>query len=73
MAKILDTIRKEIARGKKSRYAIAREIGISEGHLSRLMDGTKGLSIDTLERVADCLGLKITIEPKRKKKRRVKK
>jgi len=73
MAKLLDTIRKEIARGKKSRYVIAREIGISEGHLSRLMDGTKGLSIDTLERVADCLGLKITIEPKRKKKRQVKK
>jgi len=69
MGTILDTIRKEIARSKKSRYRIAQETGISESQLSRLMDGTRGLSIEALERVADCLGLKITIEPKRKAKK----
>jgi len=73
MAKIPDTIRKAIVNSKTTRYAISKKTGVSESQLSQFMKGTKGLSYDALERVADCLGLEITIKPKRKKKRQVKK
>ena len=68
MGQILDTIRKEIQRSKKSRYAISKETGISETQLSLLMDGKRGLSIEALERLAKNLGLEIIIRPKRKRK-----
>jgi plasmid maintenance system antidote protein VapI len=34
--------------------------------LSRLLSGKRGLSTDTIERLADYLGLRITIKPKDK-------
>jgi len=68
MATILDKIRKEIARSKKTRYRIAQETGISESQLSKLMAGTLGLSIEALERLAKNLGLEIVIRPKQKRK-----
>jgi len=70
MAMIPDTIRKAIETGKKTRYAIAKETGVSESHLSQFMKGTKGLSYEALERVADNLGLEIVIRPKKKRKGR---
>jgi transcriptional regulator with XRE-family HTH domain len=68
--RILDQIRKAIRAGDKSRYRIAQETGIPESQLSRLMSGEKGLSIESLERLADCLGLEVTIRPKRRRKGR---
>ena len=52
-----------------TRYRIARESGIAESVLSRLVSGERGLSIDALERLADYLGLEITMQPKRRKGR----
>ena len=68
MTPILDDIREAIDASDKSRYRIAKETGISESRLCQLMAGTKGLSIEALELLADCLGLKIVTEPKRRKK-----
>ena len=68
MAKILDEIRKAIRQSKTSRYAISKATGIPESQLSRLMAGTSGLSLDSLERIADFLGLEIVIRPKRRRK-----
>ena len=69
MAPILDDIRKAIEASGKSRYRISQDTGISEGRLSGLMAGTKGLSIETLERLVKYLGLEIVIRPKRRKGR----
>jgi len=44
--------------------AIAKGAGIARSQLSRLLSGERGLNIDTLERLADYLGLRITIERK---------
>ena len=66
MATILDSLRRAIEASKKSRYQLWRETGIDQGQLSRLMQGKSGLSVDSLERLAKALGLKITITPKRK-------
>ena len=54
----------------QSRYRIAQETGIPESALSRLMSGERGLSVESVETLADYLGLEITIKPKRRKKGR---
>jgi len=70
MAPIYDDIRKAIKASDKSRYAIWKETGISQGHLSEFLSGTKGLSVEALEKLARSLGLQITIRPVRRKKGR---
>lgn len=70
MASILDDIRKAIQVSGKSRYRISKETGMSEGQLSELMAGTKGLSIEALERLAYYLGLEIVVRQKRPRKGR---
>ena len=67
MAPILDDIRKAIKASGKSRYCISKDTGISEGQLSELMAGTKGLSIDALELLADYLGLEVVARKKQQK------
>ncbi|MHC4563393.1 MAG: helix-turn-helix domain-containing protein [Planctomycetota bacterium] len=68
MGDLLEDIRKAIKASKKTRYRIWKETGIAQAQLSRLMDGTTGLSIETIERLAECLGLEILIRPKGRKK-----
>ncbi len=65
MSKILDTIKQAILDNGQSRYAIARESGLSEAALSRLMSGKRGLSIDATEKLADTLDLDIIIRPRK--------
>lgn len=47
-------------------YAIAKGAGVARSQLSRLLSGERGMTMDTIERLADYLGLRITIEPKGK-------
>ncbi len=70
MAPVLDDIRRGIKASGKSRYRISKDTGISQGHLSELMGGTKGLSVEALERLADYLGLEVVVRPKRQQKGR---
>lgn len=67
MAPIYDDIRDAIEAGDMSRYRIAKETGISESQLSLFMAGNKGVSVEALETLADCLGLEVTTRRKRKK------
>ena len=69
MARILDAICKAIEASDKTRYRIAKDTGISQPRLSRLMSGERGLSIDALEQLADYLGLEILIRRKRKQRK----
>ena len=68
MGGVLDDIRKAIDAGDKTRYRIWKETGITQAQLSKLMRGQRGLSIEALERLVDCLGLEILIRPKRRRK-----
>jgi transcriptional regulator with XRE-family HTH domain len=70
MAIIFDAIRRAIEQGDRSRYRIAKDTGISQSHLSRLMSGERGLGTEAAERLADYLGLEIIIRPKRRRKGR---
>ena len=69
MAKLEDGIRKAIESSGQTRYRIAKETGISQAHLSRLMSGERGLSVEMLERLAPYLGLEIVIRPAKRKRR----
>ena len=70
MAKVHDEIRKAIKRSEKTRYALAKESGVPESQLCSFMKAERGIGIDALERLVDCLGYDITIRPKTKRKRR---
>lgn len=66
MARLVDAIRRAVEASEKTRYRIAKESGVSAGQLSRLVNGERGMTVDTIERLADYLGLRITIETKAK-------
>jgi transcriptional regulator with XRE-family HTH domain len=70
MSPIYDDIRDAIEANDKTRYRIAKETGIGESQLSLFMAGKKGLSVEALETLADCLGLEITTRRIRKKTNR---
>jgi transcriptional regulator with XRE-family HTH domain len=63
MSQVLDTIRRAIEVGGKSRYKLWQETGIDQAQLSRLMAGKEGVSVENLERLAEALGLEIVIRP----------
>ncbi len=69
MTKLEEAIRKAIERSGQTQYRIAKETGIAQSALSRLLSGERGLKADAIERIADYLGLEIVIRPKRRKGR----
>lgn len=69
MAQLLDKIRRAVETSGKTRYRIAKESGISAAQLSRLVNGQSGMTVETIERLADYLGFRIVIEPKGKSRK----
>ncbi len=65
MSEVLDQIREAIRASGKTRYRLSKETSIPQSQLSRLMTGESGLSIESLERLAEVLDLEIIIRPKR--------
>lgn len=55
---IVDTIRKEIDRSKKTRYRIAKESGVSEAQLCNLMQG-KTITCETADILLQYFGYKL--------------
>ena len=70
MARLLDTIRRAIEASGHTRYRISQDTGITQSQLSRLMSGERGLSVETIEVLADHLGLEIVVRPRRGRGRR---
>jgi transcriptional regulator with XRE-family HTH domain len=66
MAKLLDMMRKAIETSGQSRYRISKDTGVAESVLSRFMSGKTALTVETVERLADYLGLEIVLRPKRR-------
>ena len=58
-----DQIRDAVNASGLSRYAICKAIDLNQGAMSRFMSGKGGLSMDTLDRLADLLCLHITTAP----------
>ena len=66
MGQLTNAIAAAIRASDQTPYAISRGASVARSQLSRLLSGERGLNTDTIERLADYLGLRITIEPKRK-------
>ena len=69
--KLSDQIRRAIETCGKTRAQIARESGVDAATLCRFVQGRHGLLLDSLDRVAECIGLRVVIEdtPKKRKGR----
>jgi len=55
-----------------SRYELSKVSGVSQAVLSRFMASNRGMTTDTLDKLAPVLGLKITAQPKRSAKSKTK-
>ena len=65
-----DQIRAAVESCEKSRYRIAAETGIDAGALCHFVAGRRGLSMDSLDKLADCIGLRVATEDQPRKKGR---
>jgi transcriptional regulator with XRE-family HTH domain len=61
---ILKTIRNEINKSKLSRYRIAKELGIDQGQLHRIMKKNQSFYCETAEKLLEFFGYEL-----KKKKR----
>ncbi|MBS3734003.1 MAG: helix-turn-helix transcriptional regulator [Phycisphaerae bacterium] len=62
-APISNALRKAIRASGLTRYRISKESGVDQAALSRFMAGKTGLTSDTLDRLADILGLELRTRP----------
>ena len=61
-----DELREAVERSGLSRYSIWQQTGIDQGTLSKFMVGDRGLSIESIDKLAELLGLHIcTADAKR--------
>jgi transcriptional regulator with XRE-family HTH domain len=58
--KFSDQIRRAVQDAKLTRYAIHKRTGIDQGSLSRFVKGKANLSLDSIDKLADVLGLTVT-------------
>lgn len=59
-----DQIRAAVEASGLSRYRIAKEIEVGEATMSRFMSNKGGLSMASLDRLAELLGLAVVVQPK---------
>jgi len=67
--RLSDEIRAAIVNCGISRYRISKETGIDPAALCRFMQGKVGLTTDTLDKLAECIGLRIVADKPHKKGR----
>ena len=68
--KLSDQIRDAIDDSGKSRYWISHESEIDESALAKFYNGHRGLSMKALDRLAECLGMRIEVEGRNQTKGR---
>lgn len=61
-----DQLRQAIEASAKTRYRISQETGVSEAVLSRFMNRKVGLSMETVDLICECLGLRLVAEGEQK-------
>lgn len=64
----MEHIRHAILAHDKSRYALSKETGISQAHLSLVVSGQRTLSVETIDKLTEAMGLEVVIRPKRQQK-----
>ena len=54
-----DELRQAVEQSGLSRYSVWQQTGIDQGTMSKFMAGDRGLSIESIDKLADLLGLHI--------------
>jgi transcriptional regulator with XRE-family HTH domain len=67
---LLATLRRAIRDSDLSQAEIARRIGVSRSLVCTFVSGDKGMAVETLDALADVLGLRLVPAPKSRSKRR---
>ena len=62
--KISDQLRAAIDTSGMSRYRICKEIGLAESTMSRFMSRRCGLSVQTIDKLGELLGLELVLSSK---------
>ena len=68
--KLTDQIRRAINESGVSRYRLWKETGIDQAVLSRFVAGKAGMTLKSLDVLADALGLRIVADKSKRKKAR---
>jgi transcriptional regulator with XRE-family HTH domain len=68
MARLLDQLVSAITKSDRTPYDIARAAGVSKSQVYRLLNGNRGISVETLERLCAELGIDIVLRKKRARK-----
>lgn len=69
MSNIYNPIQEAITDSSDSQRQICIKAGINQSQLSRFMSGERGLSIEAIEKLAECLDLEIIVRPRSNKKK----
>lgn len=56
---LIEQLRKAIAKGDQSQYAISKATGISQPMLNRFVNGERSISLETAARLCDYLKLEL--------------
>jgi hypothetical protein len=59
MSTFSEQLQEAIRQSGTSRYAIARETGLSQALLCRFLQGTRGLSLESIDKLMGVLALEI--------------
>lgn len=68
MRTIVQRLRRAVRKSKKTRYRLAKDAGLAQSALCRLMKRERGLSIEAAVSLADALGWELVLRRKRKRK-----
>jgi transcriptional regulator with XRE-family HTH domain len=63
--RLSDQLRRIIVESGVSRYQLARETGVQESALSRFVSGERGLTMDSIDKVAEALELEVVVKRRR--------
>lgn len=66
-----DQLRRAVESSGKTRYQISKETGIDQGNLARFVNQGAGLSMNSVDKLCECLGLRLVAgDPPKKRKDR---
>jgi transcriptional regulator with XRE-family HTH domain len=69
MSMLLEAVRTAVKSHHEHPAAIAKGAGIARSQLSRLLNGHRGLSIESVEKLAAYLQLRIIVRPMRRERK----
>ena len=69
MGRLQNDIRRAIRQSGQSRYRIALGAGVDHATMSRFINRKRDLTLDSIMRILDYLGMELTIRPKGKAKK----